>query len=292
MPTRRPREPLLVLAAVAVAVTAVLIALGGRSGGARAGAEPTWRGLAGAQRVRVAVGQRVIVVLKAPALADRVGSVGGLATDEAGAPVDAGGALVAAAPDRAAAGSRCRRAARVQLHAHDQRILRGVRRTGDRPARARAGGGRDLPGARRISGLPLLDAILRLRPAARRVSRRRGRPRRHRRAPRHRGRSQPPVPARTRRAGASTSSGSDANATAAPNPDEPAQLEDHGTAMAGLVVGSGGPGELRGVAPGATVLPIRVAGWQRDALGALGGVRTHRPGARGTRARGRSERRR
>src|SRR5438093_682508 len=35
--------------------------------------------------------------------------------------------------------------------------------------------------------------------------------------------------------------------------------------MAGLLVGSGGPGALAGVAPGATVLPIRVAGWQRDA---------------------------
>ena len=37
--------------------------------------------------------------------------------------------------------------------------------------------------------------------------------------------------------------------------------------MAGLLVGAGGPGGLAGVAPGATVLPIRVAGWQPDALG-------------------------
>src|SRR5438105_12752520 len=35
--------------------------------------------------------------------------------------------------------------------------------------------------------------------------------------------------------------------------------------MAGLIVGSGGPGGMAGVAPAATVLPIRVAGWQRDA---------------------------
>src|SRR5439155_221248 len=41
--------------------------------------------------------------------------------------------------------------------------------------------------------------------------------------------------------------------------------ERHGTEMAGIVVGSGGPGGMAGVAPGATVLPIRVAGWQRDA---------------------------
>ncbi|MDX6402013.1 MAG: minor extracellular serine protease Vpr, partial [Gaiellaceae bacterium] len=47
--------------------------------------------------------------------------------------------------------------------------------------------------------------------------------------------------------------------------DEPARLERHGTELAGLLVGSGGPDALAGVAPGATVLPIRVAGWQRDA---------------------------
>src|SRR5206468_12552789 len=39
----------------------------------------------------------------------------------------------------------------------------------------------------------------------------------------------------------------------------------HGPEVAGLLVGSGGPTALAGVAPGATVLPIRVAGWQRDA---------------------------
>jgi subtilisin family serine protease len=59
--------------------------------------------------------------------------------------------------------------------------------------------------------------------------------------------------------------GGDAEAIAAAHPDEPAELERHGTEMAGLLVGSGGPGALAGVAPGASLLPIRVAGWQRDA---------------------------
>src|SRR4029453_13208333 len=59
--------------------------------------------------------------------------------------------------------------------------------------------------------------------------------------------------------------GGDAGAFAAPQPNEPALVERHGTEMAGLLVGSGGPGALSGVAPGATLLPIRVAGWQRDA---------------------------
>jgi hypothetical protein len=44
-------------------------------------------------------------------------------------------------------------------------------------------------------------------------------------------------------------------------------LEAHGTELAGILVGSGGPGGLAGVAPGARVLPIRVAGLRRDALG-------------------------
>src|SRR5712691_7382923 len=84
MPTRPTREPLnaLVLAALAVVVTAVLIAAGGRSRNVFPQGEPSWQGLAGAQRPRVAVGQRVIVLLKAPALADRVGNAGGLATSE------------------------------------------------------------------------------------------------------------------------------------------------------------------------------------------------------------------
>src|SRR5437763_11630909 len=84
MPTRRPREPFnaLVLAALAVVVSAVLIAAGGERRHAAPTGEPSWQGLAGAQRPRVAVGQRVIVLLKAPALADRVGTAGGLATGE------------------------------------------------------------------------------------------------------------------------------------------------------------------------------------------------------------------
>jgi subtilisin family serine protease len=51
------------------------------------------------------------------------------------------------------------------------------------------------------------------------------------------------------------------------HPDDPALVEEHGTQMAGLLVGRGGPGRLEGTAPGATVLPIRVAGWQPNSEG-------------------------
>ena len=54
---------------------------------------------------------------------------------------------------------------------------------------------------------------------------------------------------------------------AQPNPLVPGRPERHGTELAGIVAGSGGPDGLHGVAPGASILPIRVAGWQPDAEG-------------------------
>ena len=53
------------------------------------------------------------------------------------------------------------------------------------------------------------------------------------------------------------------------NPQDTGEIERHGTELAGLVAGAGGPGGLEGAAPGATILPIRVAGWQPTAGGRL-----------------------
>ena len=265
MPTRRPREPFaaLVLAALAVAVTAVLIAAGGGGRGhAAALGEPSWQGLAGAQRPRVAVGQRMIVLLKAPALADRVGNAGGLATSEEerrwtetalasqkllvarlrvegvvvqpefsythtingfSAAFDARGvALLERAPE--VAGVYPVRAA------YPATIDLGTQ-FGERPQIALS----DTDG--RGVSIALLDT---------------GVDRAH---PFLRGRVTTGIDI----------VGGDPDASAAPQPDAPAELEAHGTELAGLLVGSGGPGALAGVAPGATLLPIRVAGWQRDA---------------------------
>jgi minor extracellular serine protease Vpr len=61
--------------------------------------------------------------------------------------------------------------------------------------------------------------------------------------------------------------GRDRRAAAESKPDDPTRVESHGTLMAGLLVGSGGPAGLQGVAPGARVFPIRVLGWQRAADG-------------------------
>ncbi len=55
--------------------------------------------------------------------------------------------------------------------------------------------------------------------------------------------------------------------TARSNPLDPSRIERHGTELAGILVGSGGPGGLQGIAHGANVLPIRIAGWQPAADG-------------------------
>jgi subtilisin family serine protease len=54
---------------------------------------------------------------------------------------------------------------------------------------------------------------------------------------------------------------------AQPHPTIPGRPERHGTELAGIVTGSDGPAGLHGVAPGSSILPIRVAGWQPDAEG-------------------------
>jgi hypothetical protein len=60
-----------------------------------------------------------------------------------------------------------------------------------------------------------------------------------------------------------------AGAIAAANPLAPDQLEAHATELAGLVAGADGPDGLHGVAPAAAILPIRVAGWQPDLAGGV-----------------------
>jgi len=50
-------------------------------------------------------------------------------------------------------------------------------------------------------------------------------------------------------------------------PGNPAEIERHGTELAGILVADRGPPATNGVARGANVLPIRIAGWQPDGEG-------------------------
>ncbi|MEI7760311.1 MAG: S8 family serine peptidase [Thermoleophilia bacterium] len=59
------------------------------------------------------------------------------------------------------------------------------------------------------------------------------------------------------------------DASARQNPTAPERPERHGTEMAGLLAGSAGPAGLEGVAPGVSLLPIRIAGWQPDTSGGV-----------------------
>jgi subtilase family protein len=255
----------LVLAALAIAATTVLIAAGGRSEPSPPQAEASWQGLAGGLRPRVAVGQRVIVVLKAPSVADRVATAGGLATSEEErkwrqSALAAQKLLIArlrvqgivAQPEFTY--TRTINGFSAAFDARGVALLeRAPEVAGVYPVRA------SYP-ASLTSGL--LSSQFGSRPDIT-LSDHDGRGVTIALLDTGVDRAQPSLRGRVDRG--IDIVGGDAGALAAPQPDEPSELERHGTELAGLLVGSGGPGALSGVAPGATLLPIRVAGWQRDA---------------------------
>src|SRR6516165_4265663 len=69
---------------VGAVVAASVVASGGRASKLRLQVTPaeSWQGLVGGVRSPVALGQRMIVVMRAPSLAQRVQQAGGVASDE------------------------------------------------------------------------------------------------------------------------------------------------------------------------------------------------------------------
>ena len=226
-------------------------------------APSAWRGLVGPPRTTVALGQRVIVLLSAPSLADRVRLAGGSATDVQErrwtATVLAGQeqflAKIAAKGVIARPDLRFTRVVNGFSAIADPRAVALLERSPDVkgvfPVRAAYPAALEetaVPSSTLPSGLAayrgrgvtvaLLDTAV--DPAT----------------PYLHGRVLP---------GADLVEGG-----AAARYDRPpggSRLEAHGTETAGIVAGLGAPGRPQGLASDVTVLPIRVAGWQRDLSG-------------------------
>ncbi len=255
---------------------AALLAAGGGQGaesrGALEGGAAAWRGFVDGERTAVAVGERMIVVLRNPSLADRVAEAGGRATESAmrrwTAAALAGQTQIAARLSREG----------IQLVPDFvyTRTFNGFAAPIDGRALALLERDRDVVGVypvRVAYPASLSRAELRAPQFA---------PGGGRRADLH-------VPGfdgsgvtialldtgvdathpfiRDRLLDGLDMLDPDARALVRAHPNEPLRLERHGTQLAGLLVGSGGPGGMRGVAPGASILPIRVAGWQPSAEG-------------------------
>ncbi len=264
----------MLLAVVAIVATAVLLATGGKGAGQAsppATSAAGWRGLVGS-RPRVALGQRVIVVLKTPSLAQRVAAAGGIVETRrerawTNAVLSAEKLLVTRLalqgvtvhPDfsyaRVLAGfSALVDASAIPIIERDADVV-GVypvrvaypatvsSRVLSRADYGPLSGHRPEIGMSGVDGRGVTIALLDTGVDAA--------------VPYLRGRVQKGIDV----VGGST------DALAAVKPGDPTQVERHGTQMAGLLVGAGGPSALAGVATGASVLPIRVAGWQPDSLG-------------------------
>jgi hypothetical protein len=271
---RSGREPhqTWALGLVAAFATVVLVAAGGEGNNREPlRATASWQGLVGGARPKVALGQRMIVVLRAPSLADRVARAGGRATDRQ----ERRWRSAALAAQNVLISRLALQGVQIETEFRYTRVLNGFSAPLDARALTMLERSPDVVGVypvrtaypASVSSRALADSAF--APGARPDFR----------LPGFDGRgvtialldtgvdrAQPFL--RGRVVNGVDIVGGQTYALAAPKPDDPAQLERHGTEMAGLLVGAGGPSGLAGVATGASILPIRVAGWQRDATGA------------------------
>ena len=261
---RHPFSEFAVLALVAVAATVLAVGVGGVDG-AELEAPPqagAWAGLVGGEPAEVDLGQRVIVVLKLPSLADRVFAAGGRANDHK----HRRWTRSAASAQRLFISRMTIEGARIQRDLSFTRVLNGFSAILDPRSLAVLERSEDVDGIypvraafpAAVGSLTAAEQAVVAPPPS---------------LPGFDGRgvtvalldtgvdrSQPAL-ARAVLDGVDVVGGSP-GAEAAPRPGSTGDLERHGTEAAGILVGAADEGGARGVAPAATLLPIRVAGWQ------------------------------
>ena len=271
---RREAPQLGLLAGLALAATLLTVGAGAGSAGHEQEdlSASAWRGLVGSPREQVAVGQRVIVVLNSPSLADQMAAAGGQATEAQQRRWTA----AALAADNLLIARLAQDGVRVRPEHRYARVLTGFSAALDPRAVAFLERAPEVVGVYpvRVTYPASVSATLIEKGGlAAGVASRPGVT-----LPGFNGRGvtvallDTGVDAKHPYVLGQVSGGYDVvgntrDTDARSSPEDPTRLERHGTQMAGLLVGSQGPGGMSGVAPGATVLPIRVAGWQREASG-------------------------
>jgi hypothetical protein len=263
------------VAVVALACTALVLGAGGTHASlpTLSSSAAAWHGLAGSARPQVSVGQRMIVVLKAPSLAQRVARAGGRATDAH----ERQWTAAALAAQKQVLATLAAHGVQVRVEYNYARVINGFSAALDSEAAALLEREPEVAGVYpvRVAYPAAVSSTLLARGELARGAAHRpeimlpgfdGRGVTIALVDTGVDRAQPFLRGRVED-GIDILPDSDSQAIAATKPDDATRVERHGTEMAGLLVGAGGPEGLAGVATGASVLPIRAAGWQTDVSG-------------------------
>ena len=262
--------------AAGLVVAAALLTAGGGQGAEQPvpsdGGAAAWRGFVDGERSAVAIGQRMIVVLEHPSLADRMAAAGGHATESVMRQWTAG----ALAAQKQIAGRLSQEGIQLVPDFVYTRTFNGFSAPIDGRALALLERDKDVRGVYPVrAAFPASLSAAELRDTA--FAAGSGR------------RAELGIPGfdgggvtvalldtgvdvthpfiRDRLLDGIDLVDPESVAVARAHPDDATRLERHGTQLAGLIAGHGGPNGLHGVAPGASILPIRVAGWQPSAEG-------------------------